>query len=63
MIAVVTTSKAEFDYYVASMGLSKKEAKQVKVLSDIQGFVFSSMIEIQGSNNVTDHIINNILVK
>ena len=63
MIAIVTTSKVHFDHYVAKMNLSKKEAKQVRVLSDIKNVTFSASIEIDGSNNVTDYVIKNIQIK
>ncbi len=63
MIAIVTTSKVHFDHYVTKMNLSKKEAKQVSVLSDVKDVKFTSMIEIDGSNNVTDYVIKNIKIK
>lgn len=63
MIAVVTTSKVHFDHYVAKMNLSKKEAKQVRVLNDIKDVKFLSIILIDGSENVTDYVIKNIQIK
>jgi Ca2+-binding EF-hand superfamily protein len=67
MIAVVTMSKYHFDNYLKKFGLKPTEAKQISVLSDIDNakiekVKFTSVVEIEGSDNVTDFVKKEIKV-
>ena len=63
MIAIVTMKKYAFDSYVRAHGLTSKQAKQVAVMSHIQGMEFTEVVYVDGSNNVTDTVIKNIKIK
>jgi len=59
-IAIITTSKYQFERYVIDNRLQFSDVKQVKVLSDIQGKIFEYAVEIEGSENVTQYVIDRV---
>jgi len=59
-IAVITTSKYQFERYVIDNRLQFSDVKQVKVLSDIQGRMFEYAVEVEGSENVTQYVIDRV---
>ena len=60
MIAIVTTSKAQFELYCHQHQLNESQAAQVAVLSDVKNKTFTDMVLIEGSSNVTDYVIGKI---
>ena len=59
-IAIITTNEFQFIRYVSENRLWDKKPKQVKVLSDITNVVFEYAVEIEGSENVTDYVIERV---
>jgi hypothetical protein len=62
-IAIITTSKFHFDLYVTKNKLNPENVKQISVLSDIKDTIFDYKVEIEGSNNVTDYVINRVKLR
>ena len=59
-IAIITTSKYQFERYVVKNKLKFSDVKQVKVLSDIKGTIFEYAVEVEGSENVTQYVIDRV---
>ena len=59
-IAVITTSKFHFENYVNEKKLQFEDVKQVQVLSDIQNVIFEYAVQVDGSDNVTQYVIDRI---
>jgi hypothetical protein len=62
-IAIITTSKFHFHLYVTKNKLNPENVKQISVLSDIKDTIFDYKLEIEGSNNVTDYVINRVKLR
>ena len=67
MRAVVTTSKKEFTQYLEFNNLNETQCKQVRILDDVQldkrtPRVFTEAIYLKGAENVTDYVLNRIMV-
>jgi hypothetical protein len=60
LIAVITTSKFHFENYVNEKRFQFADVKQVQVLSDIQGVIFEYAVQVDGSENVTQYVIDRI---
>ena len=60
LIAVITTSKLHFERYVNEHRLQFSEVKQVQVLSDIKGIIFDYAVQVDGSENVTQYVIDRV---
>lgn len=61
-IAILTTSREAYLRYCISNGLSDENSKQVKIKNDIEGETFSESICIDGHQNVTDWVKQNIKI-
>jgi hypothetical protein len=59
-IAVITTSKFHFERYVNENRLQFSDVKQVQVLSDIKGIIFDYAVQVDGSENVTQYVIDRV---
>jgi hypothetical protein len=62
-IAIITTSKYQFERYVKENRLNPKFVRQVRVLSDVKNRIFDYAVEIEGSENVTDYVIARVNVR
>lgn len=62
-IAVVTTSRRNYENYLTANNIPPKEAKWVAVLRDVKDTEFSSVEFISGFENVTDFVISKIKVR
>jgi hypothetical protein len=62
-IAVITVSREAYLRYCIVNQLSDQTAKQVSILRDIQGEEFSEKILIDGSHNVTNYVIDNLMIE
>ena len=61
MLAVITTSKFQYDRYCEIKGLKNlKDAKQVSVLSDVKNEKFTDFVLIEGSLAVTDFVVKKV---
>jgi len=61
MIAIITTSNFEYEKYISSKGLTKKNAKKIQRLSDvIPTDRYTEIVKIEGSQNVCDYVVNSI---
>lgn len=59
-LAIITTSKFHFERFIIENKLNYEDVKQVQVLSDIKNVIFDYAIEIEGSDNVTNYVINRV---
>lgn len=60
--AIITTSREAYLRYCMLNGLSDDNSKQVKIKNDIEGETFSESICIDGHQNVTDWVKQNIKI-
>lgn len=61
-VAIITTSREQFERYLRINEVSERTCKMVRIKKDIEDEEFLSIEKIEGSQNVTDWVINNIFI-
>lgn len=61
-VAVVTTSREQFERYLRVKEVTEYTHKHVSIKRDIEGETFSDSVLVEGHQNVTDWVKNNIVL-